>query len=67
MIAYARKQITMADEYMTKLSPGAVYDFCCIPLELAKATLWVIEEGIEKLTREEVNSLIAALNLTQPG
>ena len=63
MIHYARRQIGIAEQYMIKLEPGGpVYQFCIIPLSLAKASLDVIEKGREKLTRLEVNALISSLD-----
>ncbi len=61
MIAYARRQMALADAYMEPLAPGAVRDFCRIPLELARATLEAIESGREKLSRKEVMGLMATL------
>lgn len=62
MIAYARRQIEMANRYMEKLDQdGPVHAFCEIPLVLAVATLDAIENGEEKLTREEVIALLASL------
>lgn len=63
MIDYARKQMRLADEYMTTLPPGPIHEFCIIPLELARATLIAIENGAEKLNREDVVGIIAALEL----
>ena len=52
----------LADRYMEKLDKGAVYDFCIIPLLLAKATLEAIANGQEKLSRGEVKALMASLS-----
>jgi farnesyl-diphosphate farnesyltransferase len=63
LIEYARRKIDMADSYMDQLPQGPIFEFCQIPLELAKATLAAIENGEEKLTREDVNNLMIALNM----
>lgn len=61
MVAYARRQIVFAEAYMEQLGPGVVRRFCQIPLALAKATLHTIAAGGEKLSREDVMRVIAAL------
>lgn len=61
MIAYARRQIGLADVYMDQLPAGPVRDFCRTPLELAKATLKAIESGQEKLSRKEVLGIMTEL------
>lgn len=63
MIRYVRRQIRLADAYMEPLLPGPVRDFCLLPLELAKATLRVIEAGREKMNRKEVMALVAQLGI----
>lgn len=66
MIAYARRQIESAHNYMEKLPAGGdVHCFCKIPLSLAIATLDAIEDGKKKLTRPEVHALLASLNRTE--
>lgn len=57
MCAYIRRQFERADSYMENLLPGPARDFCQIPLTLAKATLEALENGREKLTRDEVEAL----------
>ncbi|MEM9378695.1 MAG: squalene/phytoene synthase family protein [Planctomycetota bacterium] len=61
VIEYAWQNIAAADRYMEKLDEGAVRDFCILPLGLAKATLEAISGGKEKLSRSEVNHLVARL------
>ena len=65
MFAYARHQISLADSYMGKLDRGAVYNFCIIPLTLAKATLHEIEQGNEKLSRQQVEEIMQNLDAGQ--
>ena len=55
MIAYSKKNLELAQEYMKSLKPGtAAHTFCEIPLGLALATITVIENGQGKLTRQQV-------------
>lgn len=61
LISYARRKMKCADEYMAALSSPTVYEFCILPLELARATLDTIEAGGEKLTRNDVKKIVAAL------
>lgn len=63
LIDYARAKIGLADRYMRMLPRGAVYDFCIIPLELARATLDALEQGREKLSRKDVESVIVELGM----
>ncbi|MEM6671409.1 MAG: squalene/phytoene synthase family protein [Planctomycetota bacterium] len=61
MIDYAWRNIASADRYVEKLGEGAVRDFCMIPLTLAKATLEAISGGKQKLSRSEVDHLVARI------
>lgn len=63
LIAYARRMTSLADRYMEPLPQGPIYEFCLIPLELAKATLDAIEDGREKLSRKDVESIMLALDM----
>lgn len=58
MFAYARRNLAEADLYSERLHEGQIHTFCKIPLMLAHATLQAIEQGQEKLTRQEVNELV---------
>jgi len=60
MMAYAREQMALADQYMTRLPRGASYDFCVLPLALARETLVALEKGKEKLSRTDVMKIIAS-------
>lgn len=62
MFSYARKNLALADAYSNQLPEGEIYTFCKIPLLLAYATLQAIETGEEKLTRQDVNSLVDQLD-----
>jgi len=59
MHAYVRKQLDIADAYMSTLPKGPVYEFCQIPLVLARATEEAIRAGQPKLTRATVEALVA--------
>ncbi|WP_428910493.1 squalene/phytoene synthase family protein [Niallia sp. Krafla_26] len=54
MFAYARKNLEMADLYMTSLKTDSIIKFCKIPLVLAHGTLKALMEGKEKMSRIEV-------------
>lgn len=58
MFAYAKKQLTQADEYILAIKSKPIYEFCSIPLALAYGTLNVIENNQEKLKREEVIQIV---------
>ena len=55
---YARRNLQLADLYTQSLSPGPALDFCQIPLALAHGTLDAIALGKEKLTRNDVLTLV---------
>lgn len=61
MQSYARNNLTLADAYITALPRGPALDFCQIPLRLAHATLNVLAEGEEKLSRSAVVALVKEL------
>jgi len=54
MYAYAYRQLALADAYKEALPPGPVFEFCAIPLALARATLTALAQGAPKLTRDTV-------------
>lgn len=59
MMGYARAQMDLADRYMTRLPRGASYDFCILPLALARETLDALDNGKEKLSRTDVMKIVA--------
>ncbi len=61
MHAYARRNLQLADAYTNSLPVGPALDFCQIPLALAKATLDALDEGRDKLERQEVIQIIHKL------
>ena len=58
MSAYADRQLTLADAYTDGLPPGPVYEFCSIPLALARGTLTALAQGEAKLTRDAVHRIV---------
>jgi len=54
MHAYARRNLRLAEAYVTALPSGPVNDFCKLPLALAWRTLTALQEGQAKLSRTEV-------------
>ncbi len=58
MQAYARRNLALADAYVTSLSDGPARDFSVIPLALAYATLDALCEGKDKLSRSEVHRMV---------
>lgn len=58
MHSYAKRNLVLADAYTEALPFGPALDFCRIPLALAHATLDVLAEGQEKLSRTAVVELI---------
>lgn len=58
---YARENLQLADEYMKDIKTRHIYLFCKIPLALAKRTLKAMEEGREKMTRQEVEEVVAKI------
>ena len=59
MQAYAQRNLQLARAYTAALPPGPAREFCQIPLALAESTLAVLQQGREKLTRAEVEAIVA--------
>lgn len=59
VFAYARKHLALADRYCESLRPGPIREFCAIPLLLAHGSLAAMEQGRGKLTRSEVEAIVA--------
>ncbi len=62
MQAFARRNLVLADTYTAALPKGPALLFCRIPLALAHATLNVMAEGKEKLTRSDVMAIVSPLS-----
>ncbi len=62
MQRYARRNLALADAYTAALPKGPALLFCRIPLALAHATLNILAQGKEKLSRGDVLSIVAQLS-----
>ncbi len=62
MQTFARRNLVLADAYTAALPKGPALLFCRIPLALAHATLNVMSEGKEKLTRSDVMAIVSPLS-----
>ncbi len=58
---YARRNLALADLYTKSLPHGPAKNFCRIPLALAQGTLTALSAGKEKLSRDDVLSIIQKL------
>lgn len=58
MFNFAWNNLDMADEYMKDIKTKRISLFCKIPLALAKKTLTAMEKGQEKLSRNEVETIV---------
>ena len=56
---YARENLKLAEQYMKDIKTRNIYLFCKIPLALANRTLKAMEDGREKMTRQEVEEVVA--------
>ena len=61
MIAYARHNLNLGQQYNEALGDSPAKDFCSIPLALAFGTLEAIALGKGKLSRHDVLSLVEKL------
>jgi len=59
VFAYARKNLSDADAYLKQIKTKNIKLFCRIPLSLAKRTLKAMEQGREKISRQEVEEVVA--------
>lgn len=58
MFNFANQNLALADEYMKDIKSRRISLFCKIPLALAKRTLKAMESGQEKLSRNEVETIV---------
>lgn len=58
LFGYTEKNLAMADKYMEDLHTRTIKLFCRIPLALAKRTLKALKEGREKISRNEVETIV---------
>jgi len=58
---YARENLRLADLYINDINTRTITIFCKIPLALAKRTLKAMEDGKDKMSRQEVEEVVAEL------
>ncbi|GGA77754.1 squalene/phytoene synthase family protein [Ornithinibacillus halotolerans] len=58
MYQYAEENLAKADEYMKSIKTKNITLFCKIPLALAHRTLKAMQDGKEKMTRQEVEATV---------
>src|SRR5699024_4252055 len=56
---YAHENLKLADAYLKDIKTRNISLFCKIPLALAKRTLKTMQDGNEKMTRDEVETVVA--------
>jgi len=61
MHTYAQRNLALAEIYTSNLPKGPAKTFCRIPLALAQGTLTALSAGKEKLSRDDVLSIIQKL------
>lgn len=62
---YARKNLDAGDRYLEDIRTKNITHFCKIPLSLAKRTLKAMEKGKEKMSRQEVEEVVAEVKKEQ--
>ncbi|TFJ92693.1 squalene/phytoene synthase family protein [Lentibacillus salicampi] len=55
---YTEGNLAQADEYMKDINTRTIKLFCRIPLALAKRTVKALKEGREKISRNEVETIV---------
>lgn len=65
VFAYARENLQLGDAYLKDIKTKNITLFCKIPLELAKRTLRAMERGREKMSRTEVEDVVADLQVRE--
>lgn len=58
---FAKRNLAIADEYLKDIQTKNILLFCKIPLRLAKRTLKALEAGHEKMSRQEVEEVVARI------
>lgn len=61
VFGFAKRNLALADEYVKDIKTKNILLFCKIPLTLAKRTLKSLESGHEKMSRQEVEEVVAEL------
>ncbi|MFD1363616.1 squalene/phytoene synthase family protein [Lentibacillus salinarum] len=58
MFRYTEKNLAQADAYMKDINTRTIKLFCRIPLALAKRTVKALKEGRDKISRDEVETIV---------
>lgn len=58
MFQYAKNNLQKADQYMENIKDSHIQMFCKIPLELAHSTLQALKKGKEKMSRDDVFTVV---------
>ncbi|MFD1037802.1 squalene/phytoene synthase family protein [Virgibacillus byunsanensis] len=58
MFSYTENNLAQADEYMKDINTKNIIMFCKIPLALAKRTVKALKDGREKISRNEVETIV---------
>lgn len=58
LFEYAEMNLNKADQYMKDITKRSIVLFCRLPLALAHKTLKAMQNGREKLSREEVEKIV---------
>ncbi|UOR13261.1 squalene/phytoene synthase family protein [Halobacillus amylolyticus] len=61
MFTYATNNLSLADEYIKDINNRNILLFCKIPLALAKKTLKTLKSGREKISRNEVETIVEGI------
>lgn len=65
MFQFAQMNLDKADEYMKDIHHKNIRLFCKIPLALAKKTLATMQSGNKKMSRAEVEKVVAEIKLSK--
>lgn len=58
LFQYAENNLNLAKQYIDSIDNKNIIIFCQVPYQLAVKTLAVMQDGREKMTRDEVNSVV---------
>ncbi|MEN1968108.1 phytoene/squalene synthase family protein [Lentibacillus sp. N15] len=58
LFTYTERNLALADAYMKDISNRNILLFCRIPLALAKRTIKALQQGREKISRDEVETIV---------
>jgi farnesyl-diphosphate farnesyltransferase len=65
MFRHTKRNLALADDYVKDIQTQGIRHFCQIPLAFANATLEALQEGREKITRDNVNDIVNNI-ITKP-